>query len=211
MIYRRYVKRILDCAVALVILVVFLPIWLLIALAIVLDSPGDPLFRQERVGYRGVPFIMYKFRTMIPDAYKYGKGFYFDGEKDWRITRVGRILRKFSLDEVPQLLNVLLGSMSLVGPRPMLPYQYECLTDEQKRRFSVRPGITGLAQVSGRNILPWSERITLDIQYIEQTSFWLDLKILGKTFLASVSSRDMSYDVSRDQIEDFTPKGGSNA
>lgn len=202
--YRNFLKRILDIVISLGILVFGLPVWLLICILIWLDSPGaSPFFVQERVGLNGRTFNMIKFRSMIPDAYKYGRGLYFDGEDDWRITRVGRFLRKTSLDEIPQLLNVLIGDMSLVGPRPMLPYQYEYLSDEQKRRFEVRPGITGLAQVKGRNIIPWSERIEIDIEYVKSMSFLLDLRILVETLAVILNRKGISYDVSKDQVEDF--------
>lgn len=204
--YRRFVKRVLDIIISLVLLVLFLPIWLLISLLIILDSPGFPLFKQERVGLKGKPFTLLKFRSMIPNAYNYGKGFYFDGEDDWRITRVGRYLRKTSLDEVPQLINVLIGDMSIVGPRPMLPYQYRYLSEYQRRRFSVRPGMTGLAQVSGRNILPWSKRIELDVEYVNSLSFWMDLEIITKTIIAAIRRQDISYSVSPEEVEDFIPK-----
>lgn len=207
--YEKYVKRLLDITFSFIILILLMPIWLVIVLAIVLDSPGSPIFRQERVGLGGQAFTLYKFRTMIPDAYKYGKGFYFEGEGDWRITRIGRILRKLSLDEIPQFFNVLRGDMSVVGPRPMLPYQYEYLSEQQRRRFSIRPGITGLAQVSGRNNLPWSERIKLDVEYVSSLSFGMDVSIVFQTLAACLKRSDISYDVSSDEIEDFMPKGVS--
>lgn len=207
--YEKHVKRFLDIMFSFIMLILLMPIWLVIALSIVLDSPGSPIFRQERVGLGGQAFTLYKFRTMIPDAYKYGKGFYFEGENDWRITRVGRVLRKLSLDEIPQFFNVLRGDMSVVGPRPMLPYQYEYLSEQQRRRFTVRPGITGLAQVSGRNNLPWSERIKLDVEYVNSLSFNMDVSLVFQTVAACLKRSGISYDVSSDEIEDFMPKGES--
>lgn len=205
--YRNFLKRILDIVISLGILVFGLPIWLLICILIWLDSPGaSPFFVQERVGLNGRTFNMIKFRSMIPDAYKYGRGLYFDGEDDWRITRVGRFLRKTSLDEIPQLINVLIGDMSLIGPRPMLPYQYEYLSDEQKRRFEVRPGITGLAQVKGRNAIPWSLRIKLDIYYIDNLTFGMDCRLILETIAAVFSHKDVSYDQTQEEVEDFIHK-----
>ena len=154
------------------------PLFLVVALAILLDDGRPVFFRQERVGRGGKRFRVFKFRTMVPDAESKGL---FTHENDPRITRVGRILRRWSLDELPQLLNVLLGQMSLVGPRPTLPYQTEKYTERQKRRLLVRPGITGLAQVKGRNALSWPEKIELDLQYVDRMSLWLDLKIILMT------------------------------
>lgn len=204
--YRHVMKRALDIVFALALLGLFCPLWLLTSIIIRIDSPGRPLFKQQRIGLDGRPFTMMKFRSMIPEAYKYGRGFYFDGEDDWRITKVGRFLRRTSLDEIPQLINVLIGDMSIVGPRPMLPYQYEHLSPEQRYRCTVRPGITGLAQVRGRNNIPWSRRIELDILYIQNLSVLLDLRILGETALAVFRHRDISYDLSEDEVEDFIPK-----
>ena len=204
--YEKYVKRIADIIFSFLVLVLLMPIWLVVASIIVLNSPGNPIFMQERVGLGGKTFTLYKFRTMISDAFKYGKGFYFDGEDDWRITPVGKVLRKLSLDEIPQLFNVLKGDMSIIGPRPMLPYQHDYLSEEQRQRFAVRPGITGLAQVSGRNNLPWSQRIELDIEYVNDLSFCMDISIAVTTITACFEKRDISYDISRDEIEDFMSK-----
>lgn len=184
-------------------LFVLSPLLLLIAVAIVVDSPGGPIFAQTRIGKDGRPFRLYKFRSMIPNASLQGKGYYFDGERDPRITRVGRFLRRTSLDELPELYNVLRGDMSLVGPRPMLPYQHKHLSREQKLRVSVRPGITGLAQTSGRNRIPWSKRIEYDLSYIEQLSLGLDLKILWRTIIATVRSQDIDHSLRPEQVEDF--------
>ncbi len=141
------------------------------------------LYRQTRVGKDGADFELLKIRTMIVGAEKVGAG-YAVNEGDPRITRVGRVLRKLSLDELPQLWNVVRGDMSVIGPRPTLRYQVERYTERQRRRLEVKPGITGWAQVNGRAALPWDERIELDVWYVEHRSARLDLKILAKTPLA---------------------------
>lgn len=153
----------------------------LVALAIKLDSPGPVLFRQERLGQNGEVFTIWKFRTMVVGAQQMGAGLKVI-ENDPRITRVGRFLRRFSLDELPQLINVLKGEMSVVGPRPALPLDREIYDSLQARRLEVKPGLTGLAQVQGRAAMPWSERIKLDIQYVDKRSFVLDLSIAVRTF-----------------------------
>jgi len=147
-----------------------------------LDSTGPIFFKQERVGKDGELFIIYKFRTMVENAENKGSG-YRVKNKDPRITRVGSFLRKTSLDELPQLINVLKGNMSLVGPRPTLAFQVKDYNEYQKQRLKVKPGITGLAQVNGRASLDWEERIKYDIRYIKNRSFILDLKIIFKTFV----------------------------
>lgn len=159
---------------------VIVPVGVLCALAIRLDSSGPALFRQERVGKNGSPFTVYKFRTMVnepnpivPDAS--------------RITRVGNVLRRFSLDELPQLINVANGTMSIVGPRPTLQYQVDRYSDFQRRRLEVRPGLTGLAQVNGRNALNWDRRIELDVEYVERQSLLLDLQIIARTIKTVLS------------------------
>lgn len=174
------VKRCIDVLAAAVLLVVLIPLFAAIAIAICIDSPGSPLFAQERVGYGGKKFRMLKFRTMVRDAERMGSGFYVS-ESDARITRVGRILRRFSLDELPQVLHVLTGQMSLVGPRPGLPYQRELYTPRQARRLCVPPGITGWSQVNGRNELSWPERLENDAWYVDHFSLWLDARILLRT------------------------------
>jgi len=153
------------------------------ALAIRLEDGGPVFYRQRRVGLDGVEFELLKLRTMEVGAEHRGTGFAVDAG-DPRITRVGRILRRLSLDEVPQLWNVIRGDMSLVGPRPTLSYQVERYTPRQRRRLDVKPGITGWAQVHGRARLPWEDRIELDVWYVEHRSPWIDLKILARTPLA---------------------------
>jgi lipopolysaccharide/colanic/teichoic acid biosynthesis glycosyltransferase len=152
----------------------------LAALAVKLDDGGPILYRQRRVGLCGAEFELLKLRTMEVGAETRGAGFAVN-EGDPRITAVGRLLRRLSLDEVPQLWNVVRGDMSLIGPRPTLAYQVERYTPRQRRRLDVKPGITGWAQIHGRARLPWDDRIELDVWYVEHRSPWLDLKILART------------------------------
>jgi lipopolysaccharide/colanic/teichoic acid biosynthesis glycosyltransferase len=173
-------KRALDIAIASSVAVLASPALAAIAVAIKLDSRGPILFRQERVGRHGRPFDILKFRTL---AYAPARdpADYLIAHADPRITRVGAFLRRWSLDELPQLWNVLRGDMSIVGPRPTLRYQVEQYDDFQRRRLEVLPGVTGWAQISGRNKLPWPERIKLDVWYVDHRSFLLDLRILAAT------------------------------
>jgi lipopolysaccharide/colanic/teichoic acid biosynthesis glycosyltransferase len=173
-------KRALDLAGGLMLAVVTAPLLGLACLAIRLESPGSPIYRQRRVGRGGAAFDLYKLRTMVSGAESMGAGLAVD-EGDPRITRVGAILRRLSLDEMPNLLNVLRGEMSLVGPRPTVQVQVDQYTERQRGRLAVEPGITGWAQIKGRAALPWHERIELDLWYIEHWSLWLDLKILAVT------------------------------
>jgi lipopolysaccharide/colanic/teichoic acid biosynthesis glycosyltransferase len=173
-------KRALDIAVAGGALVVAAPALAAAALAIRLETPGHPVYRQRRVGRDGRPFDVYKLRTMVLGAENIGSGLAVD-EGDERITRVGALLRRTSLDELPNLVNVLRGEMSLVGPRPTVQVQVDRYTERQRGRLAVRPGITGWAQVQGRASLPWHERIELDLWYIEHASLKLDLRILALT------------------------------
>ena len=170
-------KRIMDVAVAGLALVPAAPVIAAAAAAIRLESPGHPIYRQRRVGLRGHPFDVVKLRTMVTGAEHIGAGLAVD-EGDTRITRVGAFLRRTSLDELPNLVNILRGEMSLVGPRPTLQVQVDQYTDRQRRRLEVRPGLTGWAQVNGRASLPWAERIELDIWYLEHATLRLDLRIL---------------------------------
>jgi len=164
--------------------IIISPILLAIALSVKLTSEGPLFYRQERLGKDGKPFKILKFRTMVVNAEKLGDGLFVKTEEDNRITRVGKYLRASSLDELPQLWNVLVGEMSLVGPRPPVlnhPYKYDDYSDFQKKRFIMRPGITGLSQIMVRNSVSWSERIPFDVEYIEKFNVWLDIKILLKT------------------------------
>jgi lipopolysaccharide/colanic/teichoic acid biosynthesis glycosyltransferase len=180
------VNRAADVALASLGLAASSPVLGLAALAIKLEDGGPVLYRQRRVGKEGVDFDLLKLRTMVAGAETMGSGFAVD-EGDPRITRVGRLLRSLSLDELPQLWNVVRGDMSMVGPRPTLRYQVERYTERQRRRLQVKPGITGWAQIHGRARLPWAERIELDVWYVEHRSPWLDLKILARTPLALFS------------------------
>ena len=173
-------SRVLDIVLAAVLLVVTAPLLALAALAIRLESPGPVFYRQRRVGRHGRPFELWKLRTMVPGAESLGAGIYVV-EGDPRITRVGRLLRRFSLDELPNLVNVLRGEMAIVGPRPTVQEQVDRYTERQLRRLEVKPGITGWAQINGRTSLPWPERIELDVWYVEHRSLRLDLRILART------------------------------
>jgi lipopolysaccharide/colanic/teichoic acid biosynthesis glycosyltransferase len=173
-------SRALDLLVASLVLALASPLLAAAALLIKLESRGPVFYRQRRVGRGGVPFELWKLRTMVPGAEAMGAGIYVV-EGDSRITRVGRRLRRFSLDELPNLVNVLKGEMAIVGPRPTVQEQVDRYTDRQRRRLEVKPGITGWAQVNGRASLPWPERIELDVWYVEHRSLALDLRILAKT------------------------------
>jgi lipopolysaccharide/colanic/teichoic acid biosynthesis glycosyltransferase len=176
----RRLKRALDAVVAGVGLVVSAPFLAASAIAIKVDDGGPVLFRQERIGQDGRAFDIVKLRTMVVDAERLGAGFAVD-EGDSRITRVGSFLRRTSLDELPQLWNILRGEMSLVGPRPTLRYQVEQYSERQRGRLSVPPGVTGWAQVHGRASLPWPARIELDLWYVDHASLALDARILLET------------------------------
>jgi lipopolysaccharide/colanic/teichoic acid biosynthesis glycosyltransferase len=173
-------NRVTDVAVSSTALVLASPLIALAALAIKLTSPGPVLYRQRRVGRDGVDFELLKLRTMVVGAEHRGAGYAVD-KGDARITGVGRVLRRLSLDELPQLWNVVRGDMSVIGPRPTLRYQVDRYSDRQRRRLEVKPGITGWAQVHGRAALPWEDRIELDVWYVEHRSPLLDLKILART------------------------------
>jgi lipopolysaccharide/colanic/teichoic acid biosynthesis glycosyltransferase len=173
-------RRAFDVAVAGTALLVAAPFLLVAIIAIRLESRGGAIYRQRRVGKDGRPFDVLKLRTMVTGAEHMGAGLAVS-EGDTRITRVGRLLRRTSLDEVPNLVNVLRGDMAIVGPRPTVPVQVDRYTERQRERLAVKPGITGWAQVNGRTELPWDERIELDLWYIEHRSWRLDLEILRRT------------------------------
>ena len=179
-------NRTLDVATAGVGLVLVSPVLAVAAAAIKLEDGGPVVYRQRRVGVGGAEFELLKLRTMEADAERKGAGLAVN-EGDPRITRVGRLLRRLSIDELPQLWNVVRGDMSLIGPRPTLAYQVERYTSRQRRRLDVKPGITGWAQVNGRARLPWDDRIELDVWYVEHRSTWLDVKILARTPVALFS------------------------
>jgi lipopolysaccharide/colanic/teichoic acid biosynthesis glycosyltransferase len=174
------VRRSLDILVSALALTLGAPVLALAMLAIRLESFGAVIYRQRRIGLNGQAFDVLKLRTMVEGAEHIGPGLAIN-ENDSRITRVGAVLRRTSLDELPNLVNVLRGEMSLIGPRPTLPVQVEQYTERQRGRLSIKPGITGWAQVNGRASLPWSERIELDLYYIEHRSLALDLRILWRT------------------------------
>jgi len=180
------VRRAFDVLASVVGLGVTSPVLGAAALAIKLEDGGPVLYRQRRVGQRGAEFELLKLRTMVVGAERRGAGWAVN-EGDPRITRVGRLLRRLSIDELPQLWNVLRGEMSIIGPRPTLAYQVERYTPHQRRRLEVKPGLTGWAQVNGRARLPWPERIELDVWYVEHRSPALDVRILLRTPLALVS------------------------
>jgi lipopolysaccharide/colanic/teichoic acid biosynthesis glycosyltransferase len=184
-------KRAVDLAVAIPATAGAAPLMGAIALWVRRDSPGPALFRQERIGYGGRPFGLMKFRTMVVDAERMGTGLRTSAD-DPRITRAGRVLRRTSLDELPQLLNVIRGDMSIVGPRPTVASQVERYTPRQRRRLLARPGVTGLAQVRGRNAIPWSKRIEIDLEYVDGWSLALDASILART-VAVVLNRSGTY------------------
>jgi lipopolysaccharide/colanic/teichoic acid biosynthesis glycosyltransferase len=180
------VNRAADLVVGGCAIVVAAPLLALAALAIKIEDGGAVFYAQRRVGKDGDDFELLKLRTMVPHAERLGAGYAVD-EGDPRITRVGRVLRKLSLDELPQLWNVVRGDMSVIGPRPTLRYQVERYDQRQRRRLDVKPGITGWAQIHGRATLPWPERIELDVWYVEHRSPRLDLAILARTPLALFS------------------------
>ncbi len=177
-----FLKRLFDITVSLIciVLLTVIPVLIIIPVLIRLTSDGPAVFTQTRAGKDGKLFTMYKFRTMIVNRYDENGNEIMSED---RITKIGRILRKTSLDELPQLFNILLGHMSIVGPRPMLDYQVERCIGEEKMRFNMRPGMTGLAQVKGRNNIGWEERIKFDIEYVKNFTFLMDIKIIFDTVL----------------------------
>jgi lipopolysaccharide/colanic/teichoic acid biosynthesis glycosyltransferase len=178
--FPKLVKEIIDQTLGWMVLIILSPWFWLIAGLIRLETPGPAFFRQERIGQDGRPFVAYKFRSMVDHAASLGLGLNV-AVNDARITRVGRFLRHTSLDELPQVFNVLRGEMSLVGPRPTLANQVAAYNDFQRRRLLVKPGITGWAQVNGRNAIPWEERIKLDVWYVDNWSLRLDRLIMRRT------------------------------
>jgi lipopolysaccharide/colanic/teichoic acid biosynthesis glycosyltransferase len=175
------IKRAFDLVAGTVLSVVTAPLVATLALLVVLESRGHPIYTQTRVGLDGRPFEIFKLRTMVTGAEYQGAGLAINAG-DTRITRVGALLRRYSLDELPNFWNVVRGEMSIVGPRPTLQHQVDSYTEHQRGRLSVKPGITGWAQVNGRNALSWPERIELDLWYVEHWSMALDLRILRQTF-----------------------------
>lgn len=190
--FYRAVKRFLDVTASFLGLVLLSPLLLAVSMLIKIDSRGPVIFRQKRIGRNGKVFEIYKFRSMCVGAEKTGSGVY-SGKGDARVTRIGKILRATSIDELPQLLNILKGEMSFVGPRPPLtyhPWKYEEYTDFQKRMFEVRPGITGWAQVNGRKDVEWHKRIELNVWYVDHMSLLLDIKIMFMTAFKVLTNAD---------------------
>jgi undecaprenyl phosphate N,N'-diacetylbacillosamine 1-phosphate transferase len=191
MIYKK-IKRSLDIVLSTIGLTILFPILLMIAIAIKLESKGPIIFQQERLGLNGKVFNIYKFRSMCVGAEKQGTGQYsFAG--DPRVTKVGNFIRKTSIDEFPQFINIIKGDMSIIGPRPTLTYHprtYGEYTKEQKKRFSVRPGVTGWAQINGRKDVPWDKRIEYDVEYVDNLSFSFDIKIFFRTIFKVLTMQD---------------------
>lgn len=179
-----FIKRLIDFFGSLIGVIIISPILIVLAVMIKLNSKGPLFFKQERLGQYGKIFKILKFRTMVVNAENIGDGLFVKTENDARITSIGKLLRATSLDELPQLWNVIVGDMSLVGPRPPVPnhpHNFEDYTLLQKKRFEMKPGMTGQTQITVRNSVPWDERIIVDIDYVEKFSVWLDIKILFKT------------------------------
>ena len=190
--YKKYFKRFLDILISSGAIVILWPIYLITALAIKLDSKGPVIFKQTRLGKDHKEFNMYKFRSMVVNAEHTGSGVYSD-KNDSRVTRVGKVIRATSIDELPQAVNILKGDMSLIGPRPPLtyhPWPIDEYSEEELRMFEVRPGITGWAQVHGRKDVEWHKRIKLNVWYIDHCSLLLDIKILFMTIFKVLSNAD---------------------
>lgn len=189
------IKRLMDFCGSLIGMLLLSPLLLFISISIKATSRGPVFYRQERLGKGGKLFKIYKFRTMVVNAEKIGTGLFVKTESDNRITKVGKILRATSLDELPQLFNVLKGEMSLVGPRPPVPhhpYKFDDYSEYQRKRFEMKPGMTGLTQVTVRNSVSWDGRIPIDVEYIETFNILLDIKILFKT-LQKLFKRESIY------------------
>ncbi len=204
--YRKFLKRFLDVVISVIALIVASPFMLITAVLIKLESPGPVIFKQQRLGKGGKVFWIYKFRSMCVGAEKTGSGVY-SGKGDARVTKVGRIIRATSIDELPQLINILKGDMSIIGPRPPLtyhPWPVEEYTQEQFRMFELRPGITGWAQTHGRKDVEWNKRIELNVWYVDNVSLWLDIKILFMTVfkvLANADNENTGETVKREPVQ----------
>ena len=203
-----FIKRSVDIMASLILIIILtaIPVLIIVPIWIKLDSKGPAVFTQDRSGRNGKTFKIYKFRTMLTAEESFDK----DGnplESKQRITRAGRFLRKTSIDELMQLFNVLKGDMSIVGPRPTLPYQMERYDERQLHRLDMRPGVTGWAQVNGRNDLTWTEKIEYDLQYVEKYSLWFDIKILFKTVAVVFKSEGIEFN-KNDRI---TAKSGAES
>jgi lipopolysaccharide/colanic/teichoic acid biosynthesis glycosyltransferase len=185
-----HLKNVFDKILAIMLIILLLPVYLIVSLLIFLNMGTPILFKQRRPGYKENVFSIYKFRTMTNEKDNNGK--LLEDEK--RLVGVGKFIRSTSLDELPQLFNVLKGEMSFVGPRPLLIEYLDLYSDEQKRRHNVKPGITGWAQVNGRNAISWEQKFEYDVWYVDHQSFWLDMKILWMTFLKVVERSDINSD-----------------
>ncbi len=187
-----FIKRIMDFLLAMLGIIIASPIFIIVAIAIKINSKGPIIFKQKRLGKDGKEFEMYKFRSMVVGAEQMGTGVY-SKKGDSRVTSVGKFIRLTSIDELPQLVNILKGEMSFIGPRPVLtyhPWKYEEYTEEQKKRFNVRPGVTGWAQIHGRKDVEWNKRIELDVEYVNNISFITDLKIFFITIFKVILMKD---------------------
>ena len=206
--FSNFLKRFFDIVSCLVATVLLLPVWIFVALAIKIDSKGPVFFAQGRRTKGGKVFKMLKFRSMVVDAEKKGTGL-FSYDNDPRVTRVGKFLRKTSIDELPQLLNVIKGDISIVGPRPCVTYElgdFDTLNKKYKKRFEVKGGITGLAQVKGRNENSWDEKVTLDNQYVDRyksEGFWLDIKIMWWTVFKVFAKKNINESKISDDMSDI--------
>jgi lipopolysaccharide/colanic/teichoic acid biosynthesis glycosyltransferase len=198
--YRKVGKRLIDIVISLIFIILLSPLYVIVAVFIFLFLGRPVFFMQERPGLNGKTFNIIKFRTMRDDHDNNGQ--LLSDER--RLTSFGRLLRSTSLDELPELFNVLRGQMSLVGPRPLLPEYLPLYSEEQKRRHEVRPGLTGLAQVNGRNAISWDKRLAYDVYYVDHFSLWLDIKIIVKTILVVVQRRGIEY---KDSVNNEKFKG----
>lgn len=205
---KNVVKRVFDLMFSLIALILLMPVFVIIFAAIRFDSKGSALFKQSRLSKNGKIFTMYKFRTMIENAEEMGTGL-FNYANDFRVTKIGKFLRKSSLDELPQLVNILKGDMSLVGPRPPVSYElgnYDDLNDNYKKRFTVLPGITGLAQINGRNELSWDEKVKYDNQYIDlynKYGILVDFKIILLTIMKVLKMKNV-YETKDSSLENIS-------
>jgi len=188
MLYRKYIKQLLDKCLAFILILIFSPVFIIVGLLIYLQMGTPVLFKQERPGLYEKLFTIYKFRTMTNDIDSHGVLL----ADERRLSHFGSLVRRLSMDELPQLVNVLKGEMSFVGPRPLLVEYLPLYDSEQKRRHEVRPGITGWAQINGRNAISWEEKFKYDVWYVEHQSFFLDIKIIWRTILKVVSKSDIS-------------------
>ena len=209
---RLALKRTLDLGISLALLLFLAVPFAFISVTIKLNSRGPVFIRMERIGKNGKPFFPFKFRTMVKGAVEQGLG-YEISQNDFRVTWVGRILRDWGLDELPQLLNVLKGEMSVVGPRPTFAYQVDSYDQRQRKRLLIKPGVTGWALVHGRNRIPWEERIEYDIWYVDHWSIWLDIKVMLKTLIVVLVTREGLYGeegINRGIVENPTQTTDSN-